>query len=158
MDSNNIPLGNAFSSFITEINNVTNDWRISVATNDDGCFNNGVIDSQMSNYERVSVDCRVWRMRERFTVLASRSALSRLLTPRYRRRGLVIAGKTSCERAPSCTSSLSPMRKSKAVQAGRHGYRSIRTMFLAKLAFESFYHRGYLYLLWRWYGRRWVGT
>ncbi len=53
MDSNNVPLGNAFSSFITEINNVTNDWRIGVATNDDGCFNGGVIDSQVPGYNSV---------------------------------------------------------------------------------------------------------
>jgi hypothetical protein len=53
MDSVNIPLGNAFSSFITEINNVTNDWRIGVATNDNGCFNNGVIDAGTANYSSV---------------------------------------------------------------------------------------------------------
>lgn len=53
MDSVNLPLGNAFSSFITEISNVTNDWRIGVATNDNGCFNGGVIDASTANYNAV---------------------------------------------------------------------------------------------------------
>jgi hypothetical protein len=53
MDSVNVPLGNAFSSFITEINNVTNDWRIGVATDNDGCFNSGVIDANTANYSSV---------------------------------------------------------------------------------------------------------
>jgi len=46
-------LGNAFSSFITEIDNVTDDWQIGVVVKDGGCFENGVITAQTPDYEQV---------------------------------------------------------------------------------------------------------
>jgi hypothetical protein len=50
MDTVTTPLGQAFSSFITEISNVTDDWNIGVVTNDDGCFNRGVLNDGVANY------------------------------------------------------------------------------------------------------------
>jgi len=53
MDDQNSALGAAFSTFISEINAVTSDWNIGVVTNDNGCFNSGVISSSTSNYSSV---------------------------------------------------------------------------------------------------------
>ncbi|MBX2801460.1 MAG: choice-of-anchor D domain-containing protein [Myxococcales bacterium] len=49
-------LGIAFEDFITEIDQVTNDWRIGVVTKDHGCFNRGVITAKTPNYENVFLD------------------------------------------------------------------------------------------------------
>jgi hypothetical protein len=43
MDSISNQLASGFSQFITEINNVTSGWHIGVVTNDDGCFNHGIL-------------------------------------------------------------------------------------------------------------------
>jgi hypothetical protein len=51
MDSINTPLAAAFNDFIVEINNVTTGWNIGVVTNDDGCFNSGVLTDTTSGYE-----------------------------------------------------------------------------------------------------------
>ncbi|MBT3219242.1 MAG: choice-of-anchor D domain-containing protein [Proteobacteria bacterium] len=50
MDSVTVPLGQAFNDFIYDINNATQGWNIGVATNDDGCFNYGVLDESTSGY------------------------------------------------------------------------------------------------------------
>ena len=46
-------LGRAFEDFITDIDDVTDDWRIGVVTKDAGCFNQGIITSATPNYEDV---------------------------------------------------------------------------------------------------------
>jgi hypothetical protein len=49
-------LGQAFDQFISEIDSVTDDWQIGVATKDGGCFNNGIITANTYDYESVFVD------------------------------------------------------------------------------------------------------
>jgi len=44
-------LASNFSGFIDQIDSVTKGWRVGVATRDDGCFNNGIIDRYTSNYK-----------------------------------------------------------------------------------------------------------
>ncbi len=49
-------LGQAFSSFITEIDNVTDDWQIGMVAEDHGCFEGGIITANTPNYEQVFLD------------------------------------------------------------------------------------------------------
>lgn len=49
-------LGRAFDDFITDIGNVTTDWRIGVVTKDTGCFNRGIITAATPDYEAVFLD------------------------------------------------------------------------------------------------------
>lgn len=49
-------LGRAFDDFITDIGNVTTDWRIGVVTKDSGCFNRGIITAATPDYEGVFLD------------------------------------------------------------------------------------------------------
>ena len=56
MSSEARALGNAFASFISEIDNVTDDWQIGVVLRDKGCFQNGIITAQTPNYEQVFKD------------------------------------------------------------------------------------------------------
>ncbi|MGC6493910.1 MAG: choice-of-anchor D domain-containing protein [Myxococcota bacterium] len=46
-------LGSAFSSFINTVSAATGDWRIGVVTNDNGCFNSGVLTSSTPNVQSV---------------------------------------------------------------------------------------------------------
>src|SRR5262245_51842216 len=48
-------LGNAFASFIAEIGSRTTDWRVGVVTDDDGCFNGGMIVPSTVDYGSVFV-------------------------------------------------------------------------------------------------------
>ncbi|MCO4748152.1 MAG: choice-of-anchor D domain-containing protein [Proteobacteria bacterium] len=50
MDARLTNLQANFGTFIDTIDDVTSDWRIGVATNDDGCFNSGIIDSGTAGY------------------------------------------------------------------------------------------------------------
>lgn len=43
-------LASNFGSFVDQIDSVTTGWRVGVATADDGCFNNGIIDRRTSGY------------------------------------------------------------------------------------------------------------
>ncbi|MBA2321786.1 MAG: choice-of-anchor D domain-containing protein [Deltaproteobacteria bacterium] len=56
MDGHSGSLGNAFDAFITEIDNVTNDWQIGVVTRDTGCFNSGILTTATPNYQDVFSD------------------------------------------------------------------------------------------------------
>ncbi len=49
-------LGQAFDQFISEIDYVTDDWQIGVATKDGGCFNNGILTAQTPDYEGEFLD------------------------------------------------------------------------------------------------------
>jgi hypothetical protein len=51
MDSVSSLVANGFSSFIAELSRYTTDWQIGVVTNDNGCFNNGILDEATSGYE-----------------------------------------------------------------------------------------------------------
>ena len=51
MDDQNSDLAQAFGEFITDINNVTTGWNLGVVTNDNGCFNNGVLSDTTPNYQ-----------------------------------------------------------------------------------------------------------
>jgi hypothetical protein len=51
MDTITQPLATAFSDFITQINSVTQGWHIGVVTEDDGCFNGGVLTETSTDYE-----------------------------------------------------------------------------------------------------------
>lgn len=53
MDDDTTRLANNFSTFIGSISDYSDNWRIGVVTDDDGCFNNGIITSGTSNYESV---------------------------------------------------------------------------------------------------------
>jgi len=50
MDDDALNLGNNFATFISEVNQFTNDWQIGVATLDGGCFNSGILKSTTANY------------------------------------------------------------------------------------------------------------
>ena len=50
MDDDQRTLADNFSTFITELNGYTTDWRILVVNDDDGCNNSGVLTSSTSNY------------------------------------------------------------------------------------------------------------
>lgn len=56
MSSEARALGNAFSAFITEIDQVTDDWQIGVVHKDGGCFERGIITAQTYDYEAVFLD------------------------------------------------------------------------------------------------------
>jgi len=51
MDDQTSDLAQAFGEFINEINNVTTGWHLGVVTNDNGCFNQGVLTSSTNNYQ-----------------------------------------------------------------------------------------------------------
>lgn len=53
-DRNN--LGNAFESFINEIDLVTQDWQIGVVTDDNGCFEQGIITATTPDYQGVFIN------------------------------------------------------------------------------------------------------
>lgn len=50
MDDDISRLGSNFTAFITDIGLYTSDWRIGVATADNGCFNGGILKSTTSDY------------------------------------------------------------------------------------------------------------
>lgn len=50
MEDDSARLGASFSSFIDELQSVTNDWRVGVVTLDSGCFNGGVITGGTKDY------------------------------------------------------------------------------------------------------------
>jgi hypothetical protein len=50
MDDDQRTLADNFSTFITELNGYTTDWRVMVVNDDDGCNNSGVLSSSSSNY------------------------------------------------------------------------------------------------------------
>jgi hypothetical protein len=50
MDDDVTRIGNNFSRFISDISNITNDWRIGVVTKDSGCFNGGILRSTTPDY------------------------------------------------------------------------------------------------------------
>lgn len=56
MDTVNTALGGAFQDFIGEIELVTNGWHIGVVTNDDGCFNYGVLDEYTGSGTATTAD------------------------------------------------------------------------------------------------------
>jgi len=56
MSSETRALGQAFSAFITEIDNVTDDWQIGMVAEDHGCFEGGIITSSTPDYEQVFLD------------------------------------------------------------------------------------------------------
>jgi hypothetical protein len=56
MDAHATSLANAFTGFIDQINSVTSDWRIGVATKDGGCFNSGWFDANTPGYEQIFSD------------------------------------------------------------------------------------------------------
>lgn len=50
MTSEVFALGNAFSNFIQQLNDVTSGWHVGVVTADTGCFNEGWMDVNTPNY------------------------------------------------------------------------------------------------------------
>jgi hypothetical protein len=56
MDTITTPLATAFSDFISQLNTVTQGWNVGVVTNDDGCFNNGVLTATTANYQSLFTD------------------------------------------------------------------------------------------------------
>lgn len=56
MSSEARALGQAFDSFIAEIDSVTDDWQIGVVTQDGGCFERGIITAATPNYDQVFKD------------------------------------------------------------------------------------------------------
>jgi hypothetical protein len=62
MSSESRALGNAFSSFISEIDNVTDDWQIGLVAEDDGCFENGIITAATPDYEGVFLEAASRRL------------------------------------------------------------------------------------------------
>ncbi len=56
MSSETRALGNAFSAFISEIDNVTDDWQIGMVAEDHGCFEGGIITNATPDYEQVFLD------------------------------------------------------------------------------------------------------
>jgi len=52
MISESRALGNAFDSFISEIDTVTDDWQIGVVVKDGGCFEEGIITADLPDYEQ----------------------------------------------------------------------------------------------------------
>ena len=51
MDDDSAALATNFSSFITQLNTYTTDWRIMVANDDNGCNSSGILTSASANYE-----------------------------------------------------------------------------------------------------------
>jgi hypothetical protein len=56
MKSVNSALGDAFQDFIDEIELVTTGWHIGVVTNDDGCFNYGILDEYTGSGTTILTD------------------------------------------------------------------------------------------------------
>lgn len=56
MDFVNTQLGDAFQDFIAGIQAVTTGWHIGVVTNDDGCFNNGILDETTASVDLEFMD------------------------------------------------------------------------------------------------------
>lgn len=51
MDGESAILGQEFSSFINTVSGVTQGWKIGVVTNDNGCFNSGILTAQTPNVQ-----------------------------------------------------------------------------------------------------------
>jgi hypothetical protein len=56
MGPENRLLAQAYEAFITTVEGVTDDWRIGVATAEDGCFSNGVLSAEVEDYTTLFQD------------------------------------------------------------------------------------------------------
>ena len=60
MTSDMWKLAGDFDTFINQLENYSNDWRIIVASNDDGCNSTGILTPNTPNYEQVFADNILW--------------------------------------------------------------------------------------------------